>query len=51
VVQPDKDDCLHYFVSFCADKEEKGYHTAKEWFAALDDWKEQVSHPVEVNVK
>ena len=51
VVQPDKNYSLHYFASFCADKEEKGYHTAKEWFAALDDWKEQVSHPVEVNVK
>lgn len=50
VVQPDKSRCLRYFVSFCADKEEKGYHTAKEWFASLDDWKEGVSHPVSVKV-
>lgn len=51
VVQPDKANRLNYFVSFCADKEEKGYHTAKEWFASLDDWKDDVSHPVRVTVK
>lgn len=48
VVQPDKEPSLHYYLSFCADKEEKGYHTAKEWFASLDDWKDNVSHPVTV---
>lgn len=26
---------LHYYVLFCADKEEDGYHSAKEWFDAL----------------
>lgn len=47
----DKSDAIHYYVSFCADKEDEGYHAAKEWFASLDDWKDQVSHPVEVKVK
>ena len=51
VVQPDKNDSIRYFVSFCADKEEKGYHTAKEWFASLDDWKDSVSHPAKVSVR
>ena len=48
VVMPDKEPSLHYFISFCADKEERGYHTAKEWFASLDDWRDGVSHPVKV---
>lgn len=50
VVQPNKNR-LRYFVSFCADKEENGFHTAKEWFASLDDWKDQLSHPVTVKVE
>jgi predicted PhzF superfamily epimerase YddE/YHI9 len=32
-------------------KEEKGYHSAKEWFASLDDWMENVNRPVSVKVK
>ena len=51
VLQPDKNYSLNYYVSFCADKEEKGYHAAKEWFASLDDWKDNVSHPVKVKVE
>lgn len=51
VVQPDKDYNLDYYISFCADKEEKGYHAAKEWFASLEDWKDNVSHPVKVKVE
>ena len=51
VVKPDRNQTVHYWVSFCADKEEKGYHSAKEWFDALDDWKDAVSHPVSVKVK
>ena len=48
VVMPDKEPSLHYFVTFCADKEERGYHTAKEWFASLEDWRDGVSHPMKV---
>lgn len=48
VVMPDKEPSLHYFVTFCADKEERGYHTAKEWFASLDGWRDGVNHPVKV---
>ena len=51
VVKPDKDNLIRYWVSFCADKEEKGYHSAKEWFASLDDWMENVNRPVSVKVK
>lgn len=50
VVQPKKN-FLRYFVSFCADKEEEGFHSSKEWFASLDEWKDNVSHPVRVKVE
>lgn len=51
VVKPDGESSLHYFVTFCADKEEDGYHSAKEWFASLEDWQENVSRPVTVKVE
>ena len=51
VVKPDKNNAIHYYLTFCADKEDQGYHTAKEWFASLDDWKDNVNHPVSVKVK
>ena len=50
-LKADKDATIHYYVSFCADKEENGYHSAKEWFASLNGWKEDVAHPVKVRVK
>ena len=48
VVAPDSQGHIRYYVSFCADKEVEGYHTAGEWFASLDKWKEAVSHPARV---
>ena len=51
VVKPDEESSLQYFVTFCADKEENGYHSAKEWFASLEGWQENVSRPVEVKVE
>ena len=42
---------LHYYVSFCADKEKDGYHTADEWFSMLNSWKEGLQHPAEVKVR
>lgn len=50
VVEP-KDAAIHYYLSFCADKEEQGYHTAKEWFASLDQWKQNITSPVQVTIK
>lgn len=51
VVNPDENLSLHYFVTFCADKEDKGYHSSKDWFASLEDWRENVSCPVKVQVE
>lgn len=42
---------MHYWLGFCADKEAQGYHNAKDWFASLDEWKENITHPVKVTVK
>ncbi|MBR1519866.1 MAG: DUF4861 domain-containing protein [Bacteroidaceae bacterium] len=49
-VEADRSNSIRYYVSFCADKEEQGYHSAKEWFASLDAWKDGVNHPVRVKV-
>lgn len=48
-VQP-VDDELHYNVTFCADKEDDGYHSAKEWFASLDAWKNNVDKKLKIKV-
>lgn len=40
---------IHYFVTFCADKELRdGYHTAEAWFGSLPQWRESLQHPVKV---
>ena len=33
---------LKYYVTFCADMEEKGYHSADEWFTYLQAWREEM---------
>ena len=42
---------FRYYVSFCADKEANGYHSASAWFASLDAWKAELDAPVKVRVK
>lgn len=42
---------ITYHTAFCAAKEQDGYHTAKEWFDSLNDWKENLDHPVVIKVK
>ncbi len=51
VLKTDQQQRIRYYVSFCADKEEQGYHTAEEWFASLEKWKSGANHPVSVKVK
>lgn len=51
VVKPDSKGGIRYYLTFCADKEAEGYHTAKEWFNSLDEWEEALNHPVRVKVK
>lgn len=49
-VQP-KDKAIHYWLSFCAAKEEVGYHNASEWFGSMDEWKKNVENPVKLKIK
>ncbi|MCH5174610.1 MAG: DUF4861 domain-containing protein [Prevotellaceae bacterium] len=51
VLNAGKDAAIRYYVSFCADKEDKGYHSATEWFASLEEWKGSIDHPVKIRVK
>jgi len=37
---------LHYNIVFCSDNESFGYHSAKEWFKYLKEWKEELNSPL-----
>lgn len=41
---------LTYYVTFGADKEKDGYHSAQTWFASVVQWKESLQRPVKVTV-
>lgn len=42
-------DELHYNITFCSDNESFGYHSSKEWFEYLKEWKKELEQPVTVN--
>ncbi len=42
------DDGLHYNITFASDNETFGYHSAKEWFNYLKEWKKQLESNVTV---
>ena len=42
-------DHLTYHISFCSDNESFGVHSAKDWFACLEEWKKALA--VKVTVK
>ena len=39
---------LSYKVIYCSDNETFGYHSSKEWFEFLQEWKKEVLEPIEV---
>ena len=41
---------LSYKVTYCSDNETFGYHSAKDWFAFLREWKKEVEKPVKITV-
>ncbi len=41
-------DELHYNITFGSDNEQFGYHSAKEWFGYLKEWKAELDSPVTV---
>lgn len=48
VVGRDGMSSMNYYISFCADKEADGFHSAGAWFESLDDWKAGLMHPLKV---
>lgn len=41
-------DELHYNITFCSDNETFGFHSDKEWFEYLKEWKKELDEPVEI---
>ena len=41
---------FHHYTMFTSRKETFGYPTAEEWFAYLQEWKDELEHPVEINI-
>ena len=42
---------MQYKVTYTSANEEFGYHSAKEWFDFLKEWKREVEQPVVVSIK
>ena len=42
---------LHYDVVFGSDNESFGFHSEKEWFDFLKEWKQQLLNPVRAEAK
>jgi hypothetical protein len=51
VVAPNRKGVISYSISFCADKEKVGYHSADEWFKSLENWKLLLDNPVKITIK
>lgn len=51
VIHAQKQHFFRYWLSFCADMEkESPYHSAKEWFSSLEQWREAILHPVKITL-
>ena len=42
---------LHYTLVYTSDNEDFGYHSDKEWFCFLKEWKKQKQNPVTISIK
>ena len=47
VIATDTDE-LHYKITFCSDNESFGLHSDDEWYKFLEEWKDDLSHPVNI---
>ena len=45
-----KDNRLHYSLTYTSDNEDFGYHSDKEWFGFLKEWKKQKQNPVTIHI-
>ena len=46
-----KNNQLHYSLVYTSANEDFGYHSDKEWFSFLKEWKKQKQNPVTINIK
>ena len=45
------DSHIHYTIIYCSDNETFGYHSSKEWFEFLKEWKKQVvDRPIDIKI-
>lgn len=51
VIDHGQSSSFKYYVTFCADKENEGFHSAQEWFSSLDLWKDMLRNPVDVKIR
>lgn len=42
---------LYYAINFCSDNETFGYHSAKDWFNYLKEWKKEMESPITVTIQ
>jgi len=42
------DNGLQYFINFCSNNETFGYHSAKDWFNYLKEWRKELEAPVTI---
>lgn len=42
---------MNYKIIYCSDNETFGYHSAKEWFEFLREWKKEVEQPIVVSIR
>lgn len=43
--------CFHHYTMFTSRKETFGYPTSEAWFAYMQEWKEDLEHPVIIKVR
>lgn len=42
---------LHYYLAYTSANENFGYHSAKDWFAFMKDWKIHLSNPIKIQME
>lgn len=42
---------LHYSLAYTSDNEDFGFHSSRDWFAWMKDWRKEVDHPVSVTIE
>lgn len=37
---------IHYYIAFCSDNENFGYHSDKDWYSWMKAWKREIDNPI-----